>query len=351
MEGITREMFDAGRDRRFGTANPDVMRVPFWEWMIRGEDQPGKPEEGLLGRHGMMMRHGVLKSGYGPWRVRDKFGVPVNRDDGPIWTFDRMGRTETELPDGRVICVGGEHEDFYDPDFCIYNDVVVFERHGEFQIYGYPEGVFPPTDFHTATLVGDQILIIGGLRYVRDRVPGTCTVFTLDTSTFRIERLDTTGEGPGWIHHHKAELMEDGIHIRGGSRISEQDGSKRGRKNLDVFRFDSTACRWERIEHLSGWRTFSIARRDALDFFRGDSEGFDPAWLTGLQTTFAMKHGGDSTRRVFVDDVAVNLQREAYGCRVRVEGILTQARLTEFLADLVRQIERQVGVPCEVEET
>lgn len=326
MEGITREMFDAGRDRLFGTANPELMRVPFWDAMVR-------------------------TGGHSPSWVHRELSIELPAERGPTWTFYRMGSTETHLPDGRRIHIGGEYEDFYDPDFCIYNDVVVFQPDGGFKLFGYPKEVFPPTDFHTATLVGDQILIIGGLRYVRDRVPGTCTVFTLDTSTFRVERLDTTGEGPGWIYHHKAELMEDGIHIRGGSRISEQDGSKRGRKNLYVFRFDPTACRWEWIEHLSGWRTFSITRRDVLDFFRGDSEGFDPAWLTGLQTTFAMKHGGDSTRRVFVDDVAVNLQREAYGCRVRVEGILTQARLTEFLADVLRQIEREVGVPCEVEET
>jgi hypothetical protein len=42
---------------------------------------------------------------------------------------------------------GGEHEDFYDPDFCIYNDVFVHERDGSVAIYGYPESVFPPTDY------------------------------------------------------------------------------------------------------------------------------------------------------------------------------------------------------------
>jgi hypothetical protein len=33
----------------------------------------------------------------------------------------------TLLPDGRAIQIGGEHEDYYDPDFCIYNDVFVHE--------------------------------------------------------------------------------------------------------------------------------------------------------------------------------------------------------------------------------
>ena len=45
-----------------------------------------------------------------------------------LWTsrsgcsrFFRLGGTRTELSDGRVIWIGGEHEDGYDPDFCIYN--------------------------------------------------------------------------------------------------------------------------------------------------------------------------------------------------------------------------------------
>ena len=43
--------------------------------------------------------------------------------------------------------MGGEHEDFYDPDFCIYNDVVVYDGHGDFTIYGYPKEVFPSHGF------------------------------------------------------------------------------------------------------------------------------------------------------------------------------------------------------------
>src|SRR5262245_20211093 len=71
----------------------------------------------------------------------------------PVWCFQRFGQSITQLPDGRIIEIGGEHEDHYDPDFCIYNDVVVHRGDGAFDIFGYPEDVFPPTDFHTATLV------------------------------------------------------------------------------------------------------------------------------------------------------------------------------------------------------
>src|SRR5579864_1183506 len=114
--------------------------------MIRGDGvAPAGP--GLSGK-GLIMRDGKLKSGYGPYRARDFFSIPLNREEGPIWTFDRMGRTCNELPDGRVVCIGGEHEDSYDPDFCIYNDVVVFSPTDQIEIFGYLKEVFPPTDFH-----------------------------------------------------------------------------------------------------------------------------------------------------------------------------------------------------------
>ena len=124
---ITREQFEQQRRPRFGTANPERMDVPFWEWMIRGDDHPPPDDGRILSEFGLVMREGILKSTYGPYRARDLFQVPLNRDDGPIWTFDRMGQTRTELPDGRLVCVAGEHEDSYDPDFHIYNDVVVLE--------------------------------------------------------------------------------------------------------------------------------------------------------------------------------------------------------------------------------
>src|SRR5882762_4205433 len=139
---ISREMFDQQRQPRFGNANPERMTLAFWEWMIRGDETSATDREGRLEELGFRMREGKLKSAYGPYRARDLFKIPLHREDGPIWTFDRMGTSRSQLPDGRVICVGGEHEDYYDPDFCIYNDVVVLGPYDQIEIYGYPKEVF-----------------------------------------------------------------------------------------------------------------------------------------------------------------------------------------------------------------
>jgi hypothetical protein len=60
--------------------------------------------------------------------------------------------TDSTLPDGRKVFVGGEHEDFGVPDFYIYNDVILVLPDDSVQIFGYTVEAFPPTDFHSATL-------------------------------------------------------------------------------------------------------------------------------------------------------------------------------------------------------
>jgi hypothetical protein len=158
--------------------------------MIRGHETNVVEEQGSLAEAGLMMRDGKLKSTHGPYRARDFFHVPLNRGDGPIWTFERYGATRTELSDGRIICIGGEHEDYYDPDFHIYNDVVVFGPEDKIEIYDYPKEIFPPTDFHTANPVGDKIIVIACLGNVEDRRPGFTLVYSVDTASHRGSPMD-----------------------------------------------------------------------------------------------------------------------------------------------------------------
>ena len=91
-----------------------------------------------------------------------------------------MGQPSVTLPDGREVYIAGEHEDHYDPDFYIYNDVVVMDG-DQCDILGYATDIFLPTDFHTATLVRDEIILIGNLGYPEDRDPTTTQVFRLNT--------------------------------------------------------------------------------------------------------------------------------------------------------------------------
>jgi len=142
--------------------------------------------------------------------------LPLHREAGPNWTFERYGATDG-VARWTDYCIAGEHEDSYDPDSYLYNDVVVFRSGGEIEICGYPTEVFPPTDFHSATLVGDRVIVIGCLGYDRDRRPGFTPVYSVNSESYGIAELKTSGGSPGWIFEHTAERSAHGtIRVRGG---------------------------------------------------------------------------------------------------------------------------------------
>lgn len=184
---LTREEFDLNRSRRAGRANPERFLPTFWSEQMRTA-QYDAPKD-------------------------------IERDNDrtkPIWTFHRNGRSFTPLPDGRLVLIAGEHEDSYDPDFCIYADVTVLDGKGGVDHFIYPEDVFPPTDFHTATLHDNQIWLIGTLSYADRRQEGVTQVLRLDLTDFSIYPVETSGDLPGWVFEHRACLRPDGIMVTGG---------------------------------------------------------------------------------------------------------------------------------------
>lgn len=216
---VTTEEFQRDYTRRFATTNPERMRVPFWEAMIQCGARAGVARSRLAGERGAWI--------------------------APTWSAERLGQSLTFLPDGRAIQIGGEHEDFYDDDFCIYNDVFVHEPDGSIAIYGYPEEVFPPTDFHTATLVDEFIYVVGRLGYGKDRVDGGTPVYRLHTRTLQMETLHPSGEAPGWIFEHRAAAMPPNeIRVWGGKVI--RPGGNEMSSSSRVFVLDLERNCWRR---------------------------------------------------------------------------------------------------------
>src|SRR5256885_12843446 len=116
---VTPELFREWRSPRFGQSNPERMNNPIWEWLIR--------------------------SGFDAYSATERFNGPSALGAGPGWCFNRFGQSSTQLSDGRTVLIAGEHEDHYDPDFYIYNDVVILHPDRRMDIFGYPRKAFRPT--------------------------------------------------------------------------------------------------------------------------------------------------------------------------------------------------------------
>jgi hypothetical protein len=88
---LTPELFRQWRSPRHGSANPERMNNPLWEWLI--------------------------KARISAFQATEQFHGPDPFDVGPGWCFRRFGQSKTRLSDGRLVLIAGEHEDHYDPDF------------------------------------------------------------------------------------------------------------------------------------------------------------------------------------------------------------------------------------------
>jgi hypothetical protein len=114
---------------RYGSAHPDRVENALWEQAM---------QEDWSGYH--LRRHLGVKLGSDHFRHDFSHSAYRDTTPGPFWSWQRFGRTSTKLPDGRVIHIAGEHEDSYDSDFCIYNDVVVEYPDGGREVFSLSEG-------------------------------------------------------------------------------------------------------------------------------------------------------------------------------------------------------------------
>lgn len=180
------------------------------------------------------------------------FNDAPNWDDDewkfPCWNVDRFGMSCTTFDD-KIIYIGGEHEDYYDPNFHIYNDVIVIDKYHNVRIYGYPATAFPPTDFHCAIRIKDHIWTIGCIGYscsgsrIRHSRGLTIQVCRLHVPTMKMEVVKTSGDEPPWMDFRTCKrsantntciLQEDGTTIK----ITSGQGKFR-------WMFDTITCTFQ----------------------------------------------------------------------------------------------------------
>jgi hypothetical protein len=313
---ITRDLFELQRHRRFGRANPEVMNLPVWTWMVH--------------------------QGLNPYQAIERFGAGLDTGNGPDWCFARRyGMSSTSLPSGETVFVGGEYEDWNDPEFCVYNDVVVRRPDGEIDIFGYPRHEFRPTDFHTASAVDGRIILIGCLGYERDRVPGFTPVLALNTLTYQIERVEAEGESPGWIFGHSAHIDpgRSVIAVAGGKAVVDPNALGQFRRNVDDFELDLRHLRWHRLTQRN-WPQFRIA------FYRADGSrsppapGFDLVQCLRKIAPYEIIHGrppeAGGPYRIRVDGVPITFWDDPWDVTVVVEGRLPESVVSAVLDEAMK---------------
>lgn len=362
--GVTRELFLKWRSPRFGTSNPEQMNNPVWEWLV--------------------------KSRLNAYQANQRLNGPSPMEAGPGWCFDRFGQSSNQLSDGRVVSIAGEHEDSYDPDFHIYNDVVIQHPDGHIDIFGYSREVFPPTDFHSATLVSNRIVLIGSLGYPDERRPGTTQVIILSLETVGISSVKTAGTEPGWIHGHKATLSEDGrsILVQGG-KLDRGGKDKSLVENVDDWRLHLGDWRWERLTERK-WPRWEVRRKDgnrthlfeyeqavwakripelskpdgalaklkreqkipSLEEELGqppDLELFDRLYKPPVaHEPLAKSEEEYNVRRIKIEGVVVRYGEETDAVQMTVEGELPQQTLEILTRDLLDKLSRLENAVCDL---
>lgn len=218
---------------RRGLSNPEKQTNPVWVWLA--------------------------ETRFWPHEARELVGESQKQEPG--WCFSRYGQSETLLEDGRTVCIGGEHEDFYDPDFFIYNDVTIFEKGRAVEVFGYPAREFPPTDFHSATLIDGQIIIIGRLGYPEGRSKKITPVFILRLDDFTISELQTSGQQPAWMHEHSATLEPTGQSIICEGGLTIHHGTGHYVENIASWRLCLASGTWSKISEKP-WSRWLLMRGD-----------------------------------------------------------------------------------------
>ncbi len=231
FEHISKEAYLAQRFHRFGISNGELIENEVWKAAVR--------------------------AGWDAWHIAVKYG-DEGRPKQPRWCFARTGMSLTRLTGQtkpiRLVWIGGEHEDYYDPDFLIYNEVVVTGLDGSVKIYGYPEDIFPPTDFHTATFVPESaregfIYIVGRTGYRDARYPGHTPVFRLDLNDMSISEIILRGEQPSWLYGHHAAYLpaRHSIVLWGGTILQTKEVAV---ENTEIWMIDLDKREWLRSPEL-----------------------------------------------------------------------------------------------------
>ncbi len=341
---VTRKLFLKWRDARRGAFPGEDLTNPVWLWFI--------------------------DSNISAYLGNDHFKGPSSFDGNAGWCFNRFGRSLTELPDGTRIIIAGEHEDGYDPDFFIYNDVVIAHPDGRIEILGYPEDHFPPTDFHSATVVGGELVLIGNLSYTHLRRYGETQVYAYDMATKRFRCIATSGDGPGWLSRHEARHDGNKSIIVKGGKIDHGPDNGGYLENFDSWRLNLDDWTWERLtvqpvgrwkftredgkacelfpKRMSRMRARVGFAMDGTETAEFDAELLDRLYDPPVPHEELARHGLTKGTRFVIEGVPLHFEERKFSVLLTVVGELPPAMMECYTEQVRSRLSLLEGVPYRV---
>ena len=231
----------------------------------------------------------------------------------PLWVApnDRMGNYHNDFSvDNKYnifdFKIGGndaasdwkwyETQDYYFPEFKIYNDVYIKFFDGMYELWNYPEEQFPPVYEHS-TLYNEhthQFYIIGGLGSGDRQCKNITEIYALDLETKDIQKIEASGESPPCLHSHKVKIwnhdlieMRDGYILHKGIAI----------KNVYVWYFNLKTKTWlkQESEKYQHWIIQSDQREELFlkisqDILKMEEEKFYSAEFIEEHKTHIFKN-------------------------------------------------------------
>lgn len=232
----------------------------------------------------------------------------------------RQSSAVVALPDGSLLIAGGRDDDLGPVlEGAAVSTAFVLHPGHELaeQVTG---GMFLRRSGATATVLGDEVLIIGGGAHDRGPAHDTFETFSLDTLRFSANAGATLAHGPRRDHGAIALLDESGVLVVGG--VSELGTSplssaevvtSTGSRALDVT---TVARRLPSLHRMSDGRVVIVGGRDDNGDVITTIEVFDPASETVTSLSAEFPPSDQAASASLVGDRVAWVGCDALVCRV-----------------------------------
>ncbi len=157
------------------------------------------------------------------------------------------------------------------------------------------------------------------------------------------------GEMPGWISEHEASFdpAGNGITIKGGQLIREQNGKQQFRRNFEDYELDLNTFVWRRLTNRN-WREFSIRQEKGAFLLehRPKLKVILPSNIELIQ----ILDGKDECARFLAAGTPISMTIRITHIEIIVEGNLSDAALGVIVEEIRANTEEAIQRHCLLRE-